>query len=61
MKKGRGTGVVLLKQFNMRMSDDMRNKLEQLAVDMTIKRNKLVSPSEVMRQLVDEAFGKRQK
>ena len=57
----KGTGIVLSKQFNMRMSDDMRMKLDQLAVDMTIKRNKLVSPSEVMRQLVDEAFSKRRK
>jgi predicted transcriptional regulator len=48
-------------QFNMRLTDDMRRKLDQLAVNATIKKNKLVTPSEVVRSLIDEAFARQRR
>jgi hypothetical protein len=61
LKKVEEDGDDLSKQFNMRLTEEMRMMLDQLAVDATIKANKLTSPSEVVRRLIADEFGKRRK
>jgi len=49
------------RQFNMRMTPDLWKKIEQLAVDATVKNKRVTQKSEVMRDLIEDEWKRRGK
>jgi hypothetical protein len=47
------------RQFNMRITDDLWAKLEQLAVDMSVVNKRVTLKSEVLRILIEEEWKRR--
>jgi hypothetical protein len=47
------------RQFNMRMTDDLWAKLEQLAVDLSVANKRVTLKSEVLRILIEEEWKRR--
>lgn len=47
------------RQFNMRLTADLWRKLQQLAVDRTVRNKRVTLTSEVMRSLIEEEWKRR--
>jgi hypothetical protein len=49
----------LTRQFNMRVTEDMFAKMQQLAVDLSVENKRVTHASEVVRCLIEEAWKRR--